>query len=30
LLKAVARIRGMECVAPDGVAEGFYSYKAVF
>ena len=30
LLRAVARIRGMECVAPDGVAEAFYSRKAVF
>ena len=30
LLRSVARIRGMECVAPEGVAEGFYCRKAVF
>ncbi len=30
LLKAVARIRGMECVAPEGLAEAFYCRKAVF
>jgi LmbE family N-acetylglucosaminyl deacetylase len=30
LFRAVARIRGMECVAPDGLAEGFYCRKAVF
>jgi LmbE family N-acetylglucosaminyl deacetylase len=30
LLRAVARIRGMECVAPDGLAEAFYCRKAVF
>jgi LmbE family N-acetylglucosaminyl deacetylase len=30
LLKAVARIRGMECVAAEGLAEGFYCRKAVF
>jgi LmbE family N-acetylglucosaminyl deacetylase len=30
LLRAVARIRGMECVAPEGLAEGFYCRKAVF
>jgi LmbE family N-acetylglucosaminyl deacetylase len=27
LLQAVARIRGMECVAPDQVAEAFYARK---
>jgi LmbE family N-acetylglucosaminyl deacetylase len=30
LLRAVARIRGMECVAADGLAEAFYSRKLVF
>jgi LmbE family N-acetylglucosaminyl deacetylase len=30
LVRAVARIRGMECVAPDGMAEAFYCRKAVF
>jgi LmbE family N-acetylglucosaminyl deacetylase len=30
LFRAVARIRGMECAAADGLAEGFYSRKAVF
>jgi LmbE family N-acetylglucosaminyl deacetylase len=30
LLRALPRIRGMECVAPDGVAEAFYCRKAVF
>lgn len=30
LLKAVARIRGMESVAPEHLAEGFYSRKLVF
>jgi LmbE family N-acetylglucosaminyl deacetylase len=30
LLRAVARIRGMECVAPEQVAEGFYSRKVAF
>ena len=30
LLRAVARIRGMECTAPEGFAEGFYSRKARF
>ena len=30
LLRAVARIRGMECAAPEGLAEGFYCRKAVF
>lgn len=29
-LRAVVRIRGIECVAPDGLAEGFYCRKAVF
>jgi len=29
LLRAVARIRGMECVAPEGFAEAFYCRKAV-
>jgi LmbE family N-acetylglucosaminyl deacetylase len=29
LLHAVARIRGMECVAPEGLAEGFYCRKAL-
>lgn len=29
LLRAVARIRGMECVAPDALAEAFYCRKAV-
>jgi len=30
LFRAVARIRGMECVAPEGMAEGFYCRKAAF
>ncbi len=30
LFRAVARIRGMECVAPEGFAEAFYLRKAVF
>jgi LmbE family N-acetylglucosaminyl deacetylase len=30
LLRAVARIRGMECVAPEALAEAFYCRKAVF
>jgi LmbE family N-acetylglucosaminyl deacetylase len=30
LFQAVARIRGMECVAPESVAEAFYCRKAVF
>ena len=30
LLQAAARIRGMECVAPDQVAEAFYARKLVF
>jgi LmbE family N-acetylglucosaminyl deacetylase len=30
LFQAVARIRGMECVAPEGFAEAFYVRKAVF
>lgn len=30
LLRAVARIRGMECVAPEAIAEAFYCRKAVF
>ena len=30
LFRAVARIRGMECAAPDGLAEAFYCRKAVF
>ncbi len=30
LFRAVARIRGMECVAPEGYAEAFYCRKAVF
>ncbi len=29
LLRAVPRIRGMECAAPEGFAEGFYCRKAV-
>jgi len=29
LFRALARIRGMECVAPEGVAEAFYCRKAV-
>jgi len=28
LFRAVARIRGMECAAPEGFAEGFYCRKA--
>jgi LmbE family N-acetylglucosaminyl deacetylase len=30
LFRAVARIRGMECAAPSGLAEGFYCRKARF
>ena len=30
LLAGVARIRGMECQAPDQVAEAFYGRKIVF
>jgi LmbE family N-acetylglucosaminyl deacetylase len=30
LLRSVARIRGMECVAPDGLAEAFYVRKISF
>jgi LmbE family N-acetylglucosaminyl deacetylase len=30
LFRAVARIRGMECAAPEGLAEGFYARKARF
>jgi len=30
LFRSLARIRGMECVAPEGVAEGFYCRKAIF
>lgn len=30
LFRAVARIRGVECVAPGGLAEAFYSRKATF
>jgi len=30
LIRAVARIRGMECVAPEMLAEAFYCRKAVF
>jgi LmbE family N-acetylglucosaminyl deacetylase len=30
LFRAVARVRGMECIAPEGVAEAFYARKAVF
>jgi LmbE family N-acetylglucosaminyl deacetylase len=30
LFRAVARIRGMECAAPEGYAEAFYCRKAVF
>jgi len=30
LFRAVARIRGMECVAPESLAEAFYCRKAVF
>ena len=30
LLRSVARIRGMECVAPSGLAEAFYCRKATF
>jgi LmbE family N-acetylglucosaminyl deacetylase len=30
LLQAVARLRGMECVAPDQVAEAFYARKMTF
>jgi LmbE family N-acetylglucosaminyl deacetylase len=30
LLRAVARIRGMECVAPEQVAEAFYARKIAF
>jgi LmbE family N-acetylglucosaminyl deacetylase len=30
LFRAVARIRGMECAAAEGLAEGFYGRKAMF
>jgi LmbE family N-acetylglucosaminyl deacetylase len=30
LFRAVARIRGMECTSPEGLAEGFYGRKARF
>jgi LmbE family N-acetylglucosaminyl deacetylase len=30
LFRAVARVRGMECNAPEGLAEAFYCRKAVF
>jgi LmbE family N-acetylglucosaminyl deacetylase len=30
LFRGLARIRGMECVAPEGLAEAFYCRKAVF
>lgn len=30
LFRALPRIRGMECAAPEGLAEGFYCRKAVF
>jgi len=30
LFQAMARIRGMECVAPESLAEAFYCRKAVF
>jgi len=30
LFRAVARIRGMECAAPEGLAEAFYVRKATF
>jgi LmbE family N-acetylglucosaminyl deacetylase len=30
LFKAVARIRGMECTAPEGFAEAFYCRKALY
>jgi LmbE family N-acetylglucosaminyl deacetylase len=30
LFRAVARIRGMECAAPEGLAEAFYCRKATF
>jgi LmbE family N-acetylglucosaminyl deacetylase len=30
LFRAIARIRGMECAAAEGLAEGFYCRKAVF
>jgi LmbE family N-acetylglucosaminyl deacetylase len=30
LFRAVARIRGMECVAPEAFAEGFYCRKVIF
>jgi LmbE family N-acetylglucosaminyl deacetylase len=30
LFRAVARIRGMECAASEGFAEGFYGRKALF
>jgi len=30
LFRAVARLRGMECVAPESLAEAFYCRKAVF
>jgi len=30
LLRALPRLRGMECVAPEGLAEGFHCRKAAF
>ena len=30
LVRAVARIRGMECAAPEGLAEAFHCRKAIF
>jgi LmbE family N-acetylglucosaminyl deacetylase len=30
LFRALPRIRGMECAAPEGIAEAFYCRKAVF
>jgi LmbE family N-acetylglucosaminyl deacetylase len=30
LFRGVARVRGMECVAPEGLAEAFYCRKATF
>jgi LmbE family N-acetylglucosaminyl deacetylase len=30
LFRALARVRGMECTAPEGLAEAFYCRKAVF
>lgn len=29
-IRSIARIRGMECVAPEGLAEGFHARKVVF